>query len=283
MKLSEVYKLFEADKRIEGFSLHTFKAYKIQLNLLIKHFGDKDIETFNLFELKQYLAKDSERLKPSSIGHRVRFIRSIFRYAHEEGITESFIAAKLKEPKEGKRVPKFIPEEALHKLDAACEGPREKALNALLYATGCRIGEVHLMNRSHINWMDRSLIVLGKGDKEREVYFDVKTSFWIQSYLDTRTDDDPALFVSERKVNGTYKRATIHQLRYTIKRIAKRAKVDINIYPHRYRHSFCTHLIDRGAPMEVISQLAGHQKIETTKIYAQLSGERRRELYRKYF
>lgn len=280
MKLSEVWLVFQADKQIEGFSVHTLQSYKIQLNLLIRQFGDVDINTIRLIDLKQYLAKHAERLKPSTIGARVRFIRSFFKYAHQEGITETFIASKLKEPKQGKRVPKFIMEEDLELLRESAKGPYEKALISLLYSTGCRIGEIHLMNRSHINWENKSMIVLGKGDKEREVYFDTKTNLWLREYLNKRVDDCDALFITERK---PFRRSSIAQLRYVVKRVAKRAELNVNIYPHRFRHSFCTHLMDRGAPLEVISSLAGHQKIETTRIYAALSGERRRELYRKYF
>jgi site-specific recombinase XerD len=283
MKLSEVYKLYEADKKIIGFSPYTFKAYKIQMDLMIRHFGDTDIESLSLADLKIYLAKDADRLKPSSIGHRIRFIRSIFRYAHEEGYISTFTAAKIKEPKEGKRIPKFIVEEDIERLRDAATGAREKALICLLYATGCRVGEVHRMNRSDINWENRSIVVLGKGDKQREVYFDTKTYLWLKEYLATREDDCESLFVSERKVQGEYRRSEIHQLRYTVKRVAKRSKVDVNVYPHRFRHSFATHLMDRGAPLEVISDLCGHEKVETTKIYAALSGDRRREQYRKYF
>lgn len=283
MKLSEVYEVYEADKRLEGFSPHTFKAYKIQLKLLISHFGDVEIDSLSLVDFKKYLAKDSERLKPSSIGHRVRFIRSLFRYAHEEGYTPSFTVSKLKEPKQGARVPKFIIEEDLEKLRESCETPREKALISLLYSTGCRIGEVHRMDKAHVNWESRSIVVLGKGDKEREVYFDVKAKFWLNKYLAARTDENQALFVSERKLDGDYRRSCIHQLRYTVKRIAERSEVAVNIYPHRFRHSFCTHLLDRGAPLEAISNLAGHARISTTRIYAQLSGEQRRAIYNKYF
>lgn len=280
MLLSEIWSLYEADKRIQGFSQHTFKAYKIQLNLLIRHLGDVEIENIRLVDLKQYLSKDAERLKPSSLGHRVRFIRSVFRYAHEEGILTANTAAKLREPKMGKRVPKFIPEEELERLREACKNPRDKALLCLLYSTGCRIGEVHKMDRRDVNWENRSIIVIGKGDKQREVYFDTKTTIWLKEYLESRSDTNEALFVSPY---SPHQRTSISQLRYTVKQVAKRSKVDINIYPHRFRHSFCTHLLDRGAPMEVISDLAGHQKIETTRIYAALSGERRREQYRKYF
>lgn len=123
-------------------------------------------------------------------------------------------------------------------------------------------------------------MVIGKGDKEREVYFDVKTYMWLKEYINSRTDNDVALFVGERV---PFNRATVWSLRYAVKRVAERSGVDINVFPHRFRHSFATHLMDRGAPLEVISDLCGHQKIETTRIYAALSGSRRRELYRKYF
>jgi integrase/recombinase XerD len=248
--------------------------------MLIRHFGDISINEVTFVALKGYLAKDMDRLKASTIGHRVRFLRSLFRWAHEEGITNMNMAAKLKEPKQGKRVPKFIAEEDMEMLRESCKGPMEKALISLLYATGCRIGEVHGMNRNHINWESKSIIVLGKGNKEREVYFDIKTYLWLKEYLKKRTDNDPALFILERK---PFTRSSVPQLRYVVKRIAKRSEVNVNIYPHRFRHSMATHLLDRGAPMEIVSSLLGHQKIETTRIYAQLSGERRRELYRKYF
>jgi integrase/recombinase XerD len=283
MKISDVWKMYMTEKKMAGFSKYTFDAYRVQINLLIKHFGDVDIETLNLFEMKQYVAKDVERLKPSSLGHRIRCLRSIFRFAHEEGITPTFTIAKIKEPKYGKRVPKFIVEDDLERVREACQTPREKALISLLYATGCRIGEVHLMNKKDIDWNSRSIIVLGKGDKQREVYFDTKTKYWLKSYLDSRDDEIEALFICERPLHGVYSRSSIHQLRYTVKRVSKRSNVDVNIYPHRFRHTFATHLLDRGAPMEVISDLCGHARISTTQIYAQLSGERRREQYRKYF
>ncbi|MFC0188502.1 tyrosine-type recombinase/integrase [Fictibacillus aquaticus] len=280
MILSEVWSAYKDDKKIEGFSDYTMRAYGIQVSLLIRHFGDVSISDISLLDLKRYLAKDADRLKPSTIGSRVRFMRSLFKWAHNEGVITANPAAKLKEPKEGKRVPKFIAEEDIERIREGARGPMEKALVCLLYATGCRIGEVHLMNKNHIHWEDRSLIVLGKGNKEREVYFDTKTYLWLKEYINSRTDDCEALFITERR---PFRRAQIHSLRRVVKRIAKRAGVKVNIYPHKYRHSFCTHLMDRGAPIEVISSLAGHQKIETTRIYAALSGERRREMYRKYF
>jgi integrase/recombinase XerD len=139
--------------------------------------------------------------------------------------------------------------------------------------------EVYRLNRNAINWENRSCIVLGKGDKEREVFFSIKAAIWLKKYLAGRKDTDIALFVTERKPH----RMSIAQLRYVVKRVAKRSEVEANIYPHKLRHSYATHLLNNGAPLEGIQTLLGHSKLETTRLYAQLSGPRRKEIYTRYF
>ena len=161
--------------------------------------------------------------------------------------------------------------------------PRERALIEFLYSTGCRIGEVYGLDHTDLQWDTRSIIVYGKGSKEREVYFTRKAAIWLKRYVDERKDDNPALFVSERKYDGQPRRLSISQLRTVVKEVAKRAKIKSSVSPHRMRHSYATHLLENGAPIEIIQSLMGHQKIETTKIYAQLSGPRRREMYQRYF
>src|SRR4051794_38326265 len=125
-----------------------------------------------------------------------------------------------------------------------------------------------------------SVIVRGKGDKEREVYFNTRCSIWLKRYLDERNDEDSCLFITERR---PYRRMSIDNLRFIIKRISNRAGIKKSIHPHQLRHSYATHMINNGAPLEVIQSLLGHEKSETTKIYAQLSGKLRRDFYSKYF
>jgi integrase/recombinase XerD len=148
-----------------------------------------------------------------------------------------------------------------------------------MYTTGTRIGEVHRLNRNALDWDNRSCIVLGKGNKEREVYFSIKAAIWLKKYLASRKDADVALFVTERKPH----RMSIAEIRYIVKRIARHSEVEANVYPHKLRHSFATHLLNNGAPMEGIQTLLGHSKIETTTLYASLSGPRRKEIHQKYF
>jgi len=277
--LSKAWEKYESDKRIEGFSPQTLKAYRLQSLLLIRYFDDVKIESITTTHLKEYLAKSSENLKPSSLAHRIRFMKSLFRWSHEEGHIRKNPAAKIKEPKIGKRIPKFLTERDIEHLREACYTPMEKALFEFMFSTGCRIGEIVSLEKASINWSNRSAIVCGKGDKEREVYFNIRCEIWLKRYLDNRGDTDSAIFVTERQPH----RMSIAQMRYIIKRISNRAGSNKVIHPHQLRHSYATHLLNNGAPLDVIQSLLGHEKSETTKIYAQLSGSLRQEFYRKYF
>ncbi|MCM2534153.1 tyrosine-type recombinase/integrase [Neobacillus pocheonensis] len=279
MLLSMAWETYESDKRIEGFSQQTLKAYKLQAKLLIRYFKDIKLDTITTVQLKEYLSKSSETLKLSSLAHRIRFMKSLFRWSHEEGHITKNPAAKIKEPKTGKRIPKYLTELEIEHLREACTTSMEKALFEFMFSTGCRIGEIVLLEKSRINWSNRSAIVRGKGDKEREVYFNIRCEIWLKRYLEQRIDSDPAIFVTERSPHTM----SIAQMRYINKRISNRAQINKTIHPHQLRHSYATHLLNNGAPLEVIQSLLGHEKSETTRIYAQLSGSLRQELYRKYF
>lgn len=279
MLLSKAWETYESDKRIEGFSPQTLKAYQLQVNLLIRHFEDVEIDLLSTEKLKDYLSKSSKTLKPSSLAHRVRSMKSLFRWSHEEGYISKNPAFKIKEPKVGKRIPKFLTEREIEHLREVCLTPTEKALFEFMFSTGCRIGEIVTLDKNSINWSNHSAIVRGKGDKEIEVYFNIRCDIWLKRYIESREDIDPAFFVTERHSH----RMSIAQMRYIIKRISKRAGINKEIYPHQLRHSYATHLLNNGAPIEVIQSLMGHKKSETTRIYAELSGQLRKEFYQKYF
>jgi site-specific recombinase XerD len=280
MTLKELWMLYEADKRILGFSSHTMKAYFLQLNMLIRELGNLEIEEISLNMLKDYFARASERLKPSSLGHRIRFVRSLFRFAFEEGLMTRNPSLKLREPKMDKRIPKFLVEEDVIHLKITCHSHREHALLEFLYCTGCRVGEVQKINIEDVNWENCSAIVNGKGSKQREVYFTTECKIWLKKYLESRGDTCKALFVTE--TNPT-RRLSIPTIRWALKKLAKRGGINVNVYPHRFRHTYACQLLDNGAPLEFIQGMLGHEKASTTQIYAQLRGERRRELYRRYF
>ena len=280
MLLTNAWEEYQKDKRMEGYSPLTLKMYSYQFNMLKRFVGDVEISDLTTADFKHYLIEAGSHLKPASLGHRIRFIKSLCKWCHEEGYLLRNPAAKLKEPKIGQRIPKFLTKIEIEHLREACKSPMEKALFEFFYSSGCRIGEVAKLNRNDIYFAGNSAIVLGKGDKEREVYFNVRCSIWLLRYLEERTDDDPCLFVTERNPK---RRMSIDTLRYVIKRISKRAGLNKSIHPHQLRHSYATHLVDNGAPLEIIQSLLGHEKSETTRIYAHLSGKLRYDLYSRYF
>ncbi|UPO90105.1 tyrosine-type recombinase/integrase [Niallia sp. Man26] len=279
MILSEAWQLYNADKQIQGYSSQTLKAYKVQSTLFIKYLGDIPIQDVKTESIKLYLGEVASDLKASSLCHRIRFIKSLFKWAQEEKYITFNPGTAIKEPKLESKIPKFLTEEEIELLREACLSPFEKALFEFMYSTGCRIGEIVSLDQSSINFSEQSVIVYGKGKKEREVYFNTRCSIWLKRYINNRTDNEKALFVTIRAPH----RMGIAQMRYVIKQISRRAKINKCIHPHQLRHSYATTLINNGAPLEVIQNLMGHEKSETTRIYAYLSGQLRRELYKKYF
>lgn len=279
MNLKELWELYYQDKTLENFSIKTLKGYKTQCNLLIRYFGNKDIQKITVFDLKQYLIERGGHLKPSSLGMRIRFIRTFFRYASDEGYIISNPTVKLREPKLGKSIPKALNEEEIEYFREACSSNLEKALTELFFNTGCRVSEIQQLNKEDIDWENRSCIVHGKGCKQREVYFGLKAKILLKWYLNERKDDCSALFVTQRDPH----RPTVDTLRRNIKTICKKSNVNKNVTPHTMRHSFATHMLNKGAPLEAVQDQLGHVSIKTTKIYCQLSGIRRKMIHDTYF
>jgi len=286
MLLSTIWERYKKEKQLSGRNVpSTLDQYGMYSRLFIEHVGDMEIEDVTLKIMKEYLHIHTERLKPGSLAQRMKYFRSIWRWAHEEGYITENPAARLEIPVEGKRAPKYESEETIEMMRVACKSPLENSILEVFFATGCRIAEIQGANKNIVDWTDRSMLILGKNDKERDVYFGVRCAIWLKKYLNARTDTDVALFVTERKFKsngGQSRRLSIAQLRAIIKRIAKRAGVG-NVYPHKLRHSFAMHMLRNGAPLEAIQVFLGHADIATTKIYADYDTEMKRQLYKKYF
>lgn len=285
MLLSTIWERYENDKRLEGYSKYTIESYQLQHRLFVEYQGDVDIEVISYQTMKEYLAKDVKRLKPSSIAFRMKYFRSVWRYAVDEGFISENPASRLRDPKQPKRIPKDMDAEQIELLRIACETTFENALLETFFASGCRIGEIHQANRNVINWADRTMTIIGKGDRERTVFFDVRCAIWLKKYFNERNDNNMALFVTERKYEsegGQPRRMSKDGMRWTLNRIAKRAGIE-NVYPHRLRHSFAMHMLRNGAPLEVIQQFMGHANLDTTRIYSDYNTEMKQQLYRKYF
>ena len=196
------------------------KAYQFQHHGLSRDLGDLEVATVTLDDLRTHLAH-YPHLNPSSLGHKIRAIKSLFRWLEDEDLCVPNPTRKLKEPKLGQRVPKALTLDELEWLRDACITTRTHALVEFFFATGCRVGEVVRLNRQDIDHYRNAVLVLGKGNKEREVYLGSKARIWIQRYLAERQDRDPALFVTERAPD---------------KRIASRCGLAQKVHPHVLRH-----------------------------------------------
>lgn len=278
MDILSLWSYYERDKTLEGYSSYTLRAYKLQNKLLAGYLNNPDVKSVTTNQLKEYLFS-LKGLKPSTIAHRVRFIKSFFKWTTEEGYTEENISKKIKEPRINERTPKFLTEQEIDKLRDACESDFESALLEFCFSSGCRIGEIAKINVKDINWDDNSVNIIGKGNRPRKIYFSDECKERLDKYLKSRRGNDEALFTTERLPH----RMSIEQLRGRIKKIAKKAGINGSIYPHKLRHSYATYMLNHGAPLEAIRQLLGHENINTTLLYAKLSEEGKKNIYKKIF
>ncbi|MFJ5771702.1 tyrosine-type recombinase/integrase [Psychrobacillus sp. NPDC093180] len=186
-------------------------------------------------QLKEYIAISCKLLKPASFAHLIRFMKSFFRWSHEEGILSKNLTSKIKEPKVEKRIPKYLTEREIEHLRESCHPPIEKAIFEFMFSTGCRIGEIVSLEKNHINWTNQSAIVRGKGEKEREVYLNTLCDIWLKRYMESRNDHNPKVFVTARQPH----KMSVAQMRYIIKRISNRAEIKKEIHPHQLRTQLC--------------------------------------------
>ena len=185
---------------------------------------------------------------------------------------------RIHKVKTAKVVKDTLTDENLEVLRDTCDNIRDLSIVEMLTSTGVRIGELVKLNKADINFTERSCIVLGKGNKEREVYFDARTKLHLQEYLKQRTDSVTALFVSK---NAPYTRLTIGAIQRIVSTLGKQAGIT-KVHPHKFRRTLATRAIDKGMPIEQVQRLLGHQKIETTMHYAMVNQSNVKIAHRKY-
>lgn len=270
-------KQFLAAKKLEGCSPVTIKSYSLNLNI----FAEKviiPIKEITTSDIRSYLA-GYEHLKPASISTKLSILKSFFGWLTEEEIVPRDPTRKIKAPKKEKRMPKALTIEELEMMREHCETLRERAILEVLYATGCRLSEIQQLDINDIDKRSMSARVIGKGDKEREVYLSFKAMYHLKKYLKEREDNCPALFATERK---PYRRLSKRGIQRGVGEIAKKANIQKNCSPHTLRHTFATLTLNNGADITAIQALLGHTSPVTTQIYSSLSNERKHSQYKKY-
>ncbi len=275
--LHDKIKLFLATKKLEGLSLVTLKNYGLELNTFAEYVK-KRTEDINAADIRVFLA-EFEHLKMSSLSKKLSVLKSFFGWLAAEEILLRDPTARLKPPKKERRMPKALSIEELEMMREACQTNRQRAFLEVMYATGCRLSEVQALNKSDINYQSMSCKVVGKGDKEREVYFSFKAMYHLRKYLMNRTDKEEALMVTERK---PHRRVQHRAIQREIEKIAKQAGIQKSVSPHTLRHTFATLTLNNGADIVAVQHLLGHSDPSTTQGYAVLSDERKREQHKKF-
>lgn len=275
--LGDKIALFMSAKKLEGLSPLTLSGYYRDLKIFANDVK-KRTDDITTADIRNHLGTFTH-LKMSSLGRKLTVFKSFFGWLTSEDYLMRDPSKKLKTPKKEKRLPKALTIEELEMLREACTTTRQRAFLEVLYATGCRLSEIKKLNRKDIDYHAKSCKVIGKGDKEREVYFSYKAMYHLEKYLDSRTDQNDALMVSERKPHGRLSSRTIQR---EISMIAKQAGLEKQVSPHTLRHTFATLLLNNGAEISAVQALLGHENPSTTQIYAQLTQEKKREQHKKF-
>jgi len=275
----EMLNTFIAAKRVEGCSDRTLRYYLSTINNMLKCIK-KSVKHITTDDLRQYLAEYQKNGSASKISmdNIRRILSSFFSWMEDENIIIKSPVRRIHKLKIGKVVKETYTDESIEILRDHCDSPRDLAIIDLLSSTGMRVGELVRLNRDDIDFNNRECIVFGKGDKERPVYFDAKSKLHLQNYLKTRTDNDPALFVSLLK---PYKRLQISGVEIRLRELGRRLNV-LKVHPHKFRRTLATRAIDKGMPIEQVQQLLGHQKIDTTLQYAMVSQNNVKISHKKY-
>lgn len=283
--IKNLVKLFISSKKIEGCSNRTELYYFSTLTFFEKNIGC-DICSVNSNDIREYLI-DYQKINNCSnvtLDNIRRILSSFYKWLEEEDyILKSPMKRihRIKTPVEIK--PAFSEEQIELIRKNASDNIRNIAIIDILLSSGIRVSELVRLNKSSINLNSRTCIVLGKGDKQRETYFDVRTKLELENYLKSRKDKNNALFITYRKKSkkGTYSRISINTVEKIVREIGKKTRIE-NVHPHRFRRTLATRAIDKGMPIEQVQVLLGHTKIDTTLRYANVHQSNVKYSHNKY-
>lgn len=271
--------LFIAAKKIEGCSENTLKYYSNTLKKMLDSIS-KDITHIDTNDLRLYLStyQNSRHSSRITLDNIRRIMSSFFAWLEDEDYIIKSPVRRIHKVKTTQMVKETLSDEHLEQLRDQCSHPRDLAMIDLLISTGIRVGELVKLNRNDINFEERECIVLGKGDKERKVYFDAKTKVHLQQYLNIRVDSNPALFVSQ---NRPWQRLSIAGVEKFLSNLGRRSDVR-HVHPHKFRRTMATMAIEKGMPIEQVQKLLGHAKIDTTLHYAIVNQSSVKLAHRKF-
>ena len=276
---AEYLALYLNAKKIEGCSERTIQYYRVTIERMLQSVTDP-IRKMTTEEIRQYLVEYQQinNCSKVTVDNVRRNISSFFAWLEEEDYILKSPMKRIHKIKTKQQVKEIISDEAIEQLRDHCKCPRDLAMIDLLYSTGIRVGELVNLNREDIDFEARDCVVFGKGDKERRVYFDAKAKLHLQVYLDSRTDNNPALFVS---LDAPYDRLKISGVEIRLRELGRSLQLN-RIHPHKFRRTMATRAIDKGMPIEQVQKILGHSQIDTTMQYAIVNQNNVRTSHQKF-
>ena len=269
----------------KNYSQHTLTNYKVDLKDFSKFCGELSLEKIDYLLLRKYLAVLKEKsLGNRTVGRHLSALRSFFRFLARESIIKANPILMLSSPKLDKHLPSFMTEEEVNKLIESAfaknekdeSGLRDRAILETFYSSGLRISELVSLSIDDVDFISGVVKAFGKGKKERVVPIGDAALNAIRKYLDKRKKQSSALFLNK---NG--KRIGARGVRGIVEKYLKSAGIARGVSPHTFRHSFATHLLNRGADLRTVQELLGHANLSTTQIYTHLTTERLKSVYDK--
>lgn len=275
----EFLKMFLDAKKIEGCSERTINYYRVTIEHLLSNI-DTTVRKISTEEIREYLA-DYQKINYCTnvtIDNIRRNISSFFSWLEEEDYILKSPMKRIHKIKTKVVVKNVISDEAIEKMRDNCRELRDLAIIDLLYSTGIRVGELVNLNIDDIDFDGRECVVYGKGDKERRVYFDAKAKVHLKSYIDSRNDDNEALFVT---LDLPHERLKISGVEIRLRQLGRRLNID-RVHPHKFRRTMATRAIDKGMPIEQVQKILGHSQIDTTMQYAMVNQTNVKTSHQKY-
>lgn len=270
---------FLTSKILEGKSVNTINRYRYELNRLLSYIN-KAVSDINDADISRYMRmyKSIRNISNQTL-HNVRAVfSSFFGWLRDRDRIRKNPMVLVEDIKVEKKIRKPFSDAEREQMLRECKKLRDLAMLEFMYSTAVRVSELVALNRSDIRFGESDLIVYGKGGKERTVYLNEKSNMYLKEYLATRTDDNPALFVS---VKAPHKRLSKAGVEYMVRTLGKRALVE-NAYPHRFRRTSLTNALNRGMPLQEAMIMAGHCKPETTMRYCSVDQEGVKYHHKKY-
>ena len=270
---------FIASKRIEGCSEKTLKYYQTTIETMVASLG-KDVRLVLTEDLRSYLIEYQGRNQAGrvTIDNIRRILSSFYSWLEDEDYILKSPVRRIHKVKTAINIKETYSDDEMEKMRDSCKELRDLAIIDMLSSTGMRVGEMVLLNKVDIDFSERECVVFGKGNKERIVYFDARTKLHLQKYLSSRSDDNPALFVTLR---SPHNRIQIGGIEHLLREMGRKLNIK-KVHPHKFRRTLATMAIDKGMPIEQLQRLLGHQRIDTTLHYAMVKQNNVKLAHKKF-